>query len=81
MTLNTYLEEHETDIYKDYETEKEMVQIFNTYLDNGTDKTVAIIAENSFDGRMILKEMGIYDSEWDNEITLNEAKELGLEII
>ncbi len=81
MTLNTYLEEHGADIYEDYETEKEMVQIFNIYLDDGTDKTVAIIAEDSFDGHMILKDMEIYDAEWDNEMTLDEAEELGLEII
>ena len=81
MTLDIYLEEHGAEIYEDYETEKEMVQIFHIYLDDETEKTVAIIAEDSYDGRMILKEMNIWDVEWDNEMTLDEAEELGLEII
>ena len=81
MTLDIYFEEHGAEIYEDYETEKEIVQVFHVYLDDETEKTVAIIANDSYDGRMILKEMNIWDAEWNNEMTLDEAKELGFEII
>ena len=81
MTMEIYLEEHGAEIYEDYETEPEMVQIFDIYLDDGTDKTVAIIADDYYDGYMILKDMDIWDAEWDDEMTLDEAERLGLEII
>ena len=81
MTMEIYLEEHGAETYEDYEIEEEMVQIFHVYLDDGTEKTVAIIADDSYDGHMILKDMDIWDAEWDDEMTLDEAERLGLEII
>lgn len=81
MTLETYLEEHGADTYEEYETEEEMVQIFLAYLDDGTDKTVAVIAEDSYDGHAILAKMGIWDAEWMEEMTLNKAEKLDFEII
>lgn len=81
MTLETYLEEHGADTYEEYETEEEMVQIFDVYFDDGTNKTVAVIAEDFFDGYMILQKMEIYDIEWNDEITLEQAESLGFEVI